>query len=210
MDGEARASREVAEAYDQVAELYIELFGDEELADPADRDVIVQWAAGCRGPVLDAGCGPGHWSAALARRGVPVDGIDLSAQFLMRARRSCPELTFVQGDLRCLPYENGSRAGVLAWFSLIHFEEKQLRRALKEFHRVLAPGGGLLIGFFLQGGDEPRSFDHKVSPAWAWSSDWLAQELVSAGFLPIHSEERQATESQREQGHWSAVRAPGE
>ena len=32
----------------------------------------------CRGPVLDIGCGPGRFTTALAARGVPVLGVDLS------------------------------------------------------------------------------------------------------------------------------------
>lgn len=109
---EARTDGEVvAASYDAVAGLYIELFGDEELADPRDLETITAWAATCDGPVLDAGCGPGHWTAALARRGVEVAGVDLSAEFLEHARRLYPALSFQSADVRRLPSRDGSWAG---------------------------------------------------------------------------------------------------
>lgn len=40
----------------------------------------------CVGPVLDVGCGPGRFVAALCRDGVPALGIDISAVAVARAR----------------------------------------------------------------------------------------------------------------------------
>jgi ubiquinone/menaquinone biosynthesis C-methylase UbiE len=56
--------------------------------------------------VLDAGCGPGRHSLALARRGFEVVGVDLSPDFIELARESVSaetsSATFVVGDLRDL------------------------------------------------------------------------------------------------------------
>ncbi len=54
--------------------------------------------------VLDAGCGPGAFSLALAARGAQVVGVDLSAELIETAReraRGCegPTPEFVAGDL---------------------------------------------------------------------------------------------------------------
>lgn len=43
--------------------------------DRADRALLAR----CAGPTLDIGCGPGRLTAALAARGVPALGIDISA-----------------------------------------------------------------------------------------------------------------------------------
>ena len=59
----------------------------------------------------------------------------------------------------------GRLAGVVSWYSTIHTPVDRLPALFTEFHRVLAPGGHLLVAF--QVGDEPRHldrpFDHPVS-----------------------------------------------
>jgi SAM-dependent methyltransferase len=51
--------------------------------DAADTSVLSR----CTGPVLDVGCGPGRLVAALAARGVPALGADLSPAAVARTRR---------------------------------------------------------------------------------------------------------------------------
>lgn len=51
--------------------------------DAADTAVLHR----CTGPVLDVGCGPGRLVAALAARGVPVLGVDISPAAVARTRR---------------------------------------------------------------------------------------------------------------------------
>lgn len=52
--------------------------------DAADTSVLRR----CTGSVLDVGCGPGRMVAALAARGVPALGVDLSRDAVTRTRRS--------------------------------------------------------------------------------------------------------------------------
>ncbi|MFF7022907.1 methyltransferase domain-containing protein [Streptomyces klenkii] len=52
-------------------------------ADPADLTVLDR----CRGPVIDIGCGPGRLVTALATRGHPVLGVDVSPAAVDRTRR---------------------------------------------------------------------------------------------------------------------------
>jgi SAM-dependent methyltransferase len=56
--------------------------------------------------VLDVGCGPGRHAHALARRGIVVHGIDISARFVALATESLvPGATFERLDARRLPFE---------------------------------------------------------------------------------------------------------
>ncbi|HEX2038331.1 MAG TPA: class I SAM-dependent methyltransferase [Acidimicrobiales bacterium] len=57
--------------------------------------------------VLDVGCGPGRHAHALARRGMHVVGVDISARFVDLASRDAPPTaTFRRCDARDLPYED--------------------------------------------------------------------------------------------------------
>ena len=54
-----------------------------------------------------------------------------------------------------------------------------------EFHRVLAPGGHLLLAFFQADDDAEvlaQPFDHKVTTGYRWSLDGAAELLRKAGF----------------------------
>ncbi|MGD9702470.1 MAG: class I SAM-dependent methyltransferase [Acidimicrobiia bacterium] len=56
--------------------------------------------------VLDVGCGPGRHAHELARRGIPVHGIDISDRFVELARQGAPPLaTFERRDARSLRFD---------------------------------------------------------------------------------------------------------
>ncbi|MFC0624000.1 DUF2064 domain-containing protein [Kribbella deserti] len=58
-------------------------------ADAVDRLALSR----CEGPVLDIGCGPGRIVTALAERGIPALGVDVSAQaVLLTTRQGAPAL----------------------------------------------------------------------------------------------------------------------
>ncbi|WP_285736769.1 class I SAM-dependent methyltransferase [Kitasatospora phosalacinea] len=182
----------VGRAYDGVAELYATLFRGELGGKEAELALIRRLAAAPpvagRGlPVGDLGCGPGEATELLAGLGVRAFGLDLSAGMLAQARLAHPERPFVRGTLTALPLADGSLGAVLARYSLIHLPPAELPTALDELHRVLAPGGLLLTGFFaadpeLGDTDRPVPFDHKVATAHRWPVDTLAALFRQAGF----------------------------
>jgi ubiquinone/menaquinone biosynthesis C-methylase UbiE len=68
------------------------------------------------------------------------------------ARRDHPELRFEVGSMTDLDLDDGSVAGLVAWYSLIHIPDDQIGVVLAHFRRVVRPGGPLLLGFHV--GDE--------------------------------------------------------
>ncbi|WP_433222937.1 class I SAM-dependent methyltransferase [Microtetraspora malaysiensis] len=46
-----------------------------------------------------------------------------------------------------LDLPDSALAGIVAWYSTIHVPQEQLPEVFAEFHRVLAPGGHLLLAF---------------------------------------------------------------
>lgn len=138
---------EIRTAYAECSSEYAEALGTMEQTHPEDRALVRRWGRGLHGPVLDAGCGPGHWTDFLRRGGAEVEGLDLVPEFIAHARRSFPLCRFRVGSLTALGDPDGSLSGVLCWYSLIHTPPAQLSHVLAEVRRVLRPGGSLLLGF---------------------------------------------------------------
>lgn len=172
--------KRVQDAYADRAAEYTALFGSTDTAHEQDQRLMVRWAQSLRGPAIDAGCGPGHWTAFLADHGVDAEGIDLVPVFIEKARRRFPATHFRVATLRALEVPDGHLGGILAWYSLIHFEPAEVPLVLGEFARCIGPGGTILLGFF--NGPAGESFPHAVTTAYYWSEDAMSQHLVAAGF----------------------------
>jgi len=175
-------------AYSHRAAEYIELLGSMTVMHPSDIQLISTWADGVDGEIIDAGCGPGHWTNFLAERGHDVRGVDVVPEFISHARSAFPGVDFALGSLESLDVDTGSTGGILSWYSLIHHEPETIRVPLREFSRALAPEGTLLIGFFE--GPEVEEFAHAVTPAYRWPVDDLSAELTATGFDVVESHVR--------------------
>jgi len=95
------------------------------------------------GTVLDAACGTGRYAAILAGRGHEVIGIDQSSAMLDLARSKLPAADFREGDLTALPLPGRCVDAVVCALALVHIRD--VATALREFARVLRPGGRLII-----------------------------------------------------------------
>lgn len=122
-----------------------------EAVSDADADVVWRTLGIELGhEVLDLACGHGRIARRLAARGARVTGLDATPLFLSRAREDAAaagvEASFVEGDMRALPFADESFDRVVSFFtSFGYFSEEENRRVLAEMRRVLRPGGRLLI-----------------------------------------------------------------
>jgi SAM-dependent methyltransferase len=194
---------DVAQAYGNVSDLYISLFGSPEQVHADDLAFI---GGHLSGRVLDLGCGPGHLSGYLQSRGADVTGIDLVPSFLDHARRSFPEVDFRLGSMDDLDaiddLDLAGVDGILTWYSLIHRPPAELDGVLARLRRALKPGGTLVIGFF--DGDEVAPFDHKVTTAWFWPAGEMSARLAKAGLTEFARDQR---ESERPDRRHAAIAA---
>lgn len=176
------------QAYSARASEYAELFGSIASTHPNDRQLVGTWADSVTGPVIDAGCGPGQWTAYLAGRGATISGVDQVSEFIDYAREHYPGVSFEINDIEALNVEDGSVGGVLAWYSLIHHEPGTIYIPLTEFCRALRPDGELLLGFFV--GPRVERFDHGIVAAYTWPVENMIGELDAAGFDVVETHTR--------------------
>jgi demethylmenaquinone methyltransferase/2-methoxy-6-polyprenyl-1,4-benzoquinol methylase len=99
-------------------------------AGPADR-------------VLDIAAGTGTSSVAIAARGAEVVALDFSHGMVEVGRERHPEIEFVEGDAEQLPFDDATFDAVTISFGLRNVNRP--KQALAEMHRVLKPGGRLVI-----------------------------------------------------------------
>lgn len=94
--------------------------------------------------ILESGCGSGRWMAFFERLGHRAVGVDDSAAPLGVARRHDPALRLVRGDVVASPFRSASFDAVFSSYVAEHFEGGPAP-LLREIHRVLKPGGLLLL-----------------------------------------------------------------
>jgi arsenite methyltransferase len=95
-------------------------------------------------PVVDVGCGPGASVAYLRQtHGLAAFGIDRCMNFLGEARTRCESQVLIGGHAAALPFANGKLAALLAECVLSLLPAPGA--ALAEWHRVLKPGGWLVV-----------------------------------------------------------------
>ncbi len=175
--------------YDTIADEYAERFKAELEGAVLARAMLDAFAelVGPGGRVLEAGSGPGRVTAYLHARGLDIGGVDLSPRMVELARAAHPHVRYEVGSMTALEAADGSLAGLVAFYSLIHIPGERLPDVLAGFRRALAPGGVLLLGF--QVGDEPRRHERTAPDGSPVSLAFrrlrparMAELLAAAGF----------------------------
>ncbi|GAA1513832.1 class I SAM-dependent methyltransferase [Kribbella lupini] len=93
--------------------------------------------------VLDLGSGTGRFTGALAETfGGPAYGVEPSARMREQAPAH-PEVTYLEGSAEAIPLPDASCDVALLFLSFHHFADQQ--QAFHELHRVLRPGGVVLL-----------------------------------------------------------------
>ncbi len=107
---------------------------------PPHDEVIAQLRAHGAHKIADIACGTGILSDRIERELHPdeIYGVDMSDGMLAQARARSDRVQWVRGPAEQLPFDDGTLAAVVTT-SAFHFFDQPA--ALREFHRVLAPGG---------------------------------------------------------------------
>lgn len=97
------------------------------------------------GVYVECGCGTAQSSSRIPTDGRRLVALDFSIAALRSARRVPGFQAFIRGDIRRLPFAEGSLAGIWSLGVLEHFDAEAGRRVLEEFRRVLRPGAVALL-----------------------------------------------------------------
>ena len=129
----------------------------------SDAEAEIAWILGharppAAGRVLDAPCGFGRHSLALARRGFAVTGVDLSETELVRARERAAAagvtLRLVQQDMRDMDFSAEFDLALNLFSSIGYFSDDEDRLLLDRFCLALKPGGTFVL--------DTRNRDHFI------------------------------------------------
>jgi ubiquinone/menaquinone biosynthesis C-methylase UbiE len=132
-----------------------------------------------KGTITDIGCGPGYLLQTITKE-LPNNaliGVDISEEMVERAKvnfkslNPAKEVEFKQGSVDHLPFEDDTQDFVISTLSLHHWNEPQA--AFNEIHRVLKPGGQMLIYDFRR--DARRLFFY-----FMWFAKNIALRIIGA------------------------------
>ena len=187
-------TEELRAAHDVLAEFYAERLAGILDRMPVEQAVLglfcnLALAAGLGTSVADIGCGTGRLEPYLAARGLSPRGIDLSPQMIRVVRRDNPGFAFDVADLRDLPIETGSLAGVVCWYSLMYLAPLDRPPAFGELARVVKPGG-YLVTAFKAGDSQLRRGGHSTGLGVEFDVYWLSpgemeRQVTGAGFTTV-------------------------
>jgi len=143
---------------------------------------IEQLDVGSGTRVLDLGFGGGLTFAPLLERGATVVGVDrahdmvAAAESRHRADVDAGRLTLHAGEVQALPLEDAAVDRALTVNTVYFWPD--LERGFRELHRVLAPGGRVVIGI------RDGSVMQRVDPAvfTIREPDQIAAALTASGF----------------------------
>ncbi len=111
---------------------------------PAHDEVIAQLRAHQSRKIADIACGTGILADRIERELQPdqVYGVDMADGMLNQARSRSTRVQWLRGPAEQLPFDDAALDAVVTT-SAFHFFDQPA--ALREFHRVLAPGGLVAI-----------------------------------------------------------------
>ena len=136
--------------------------------------------------VLDAGCGTGRVAIELAKRGVPVTGVDVDPSMLAAARKNAPEIDWHEQDLATIDLGRTFDVVVMAGNVPLFTTPGTHAAIVAGCARHVATGGGALVaGFQLGRGYSLAEYDDHCAAAGLKLAEryasWDREPFVNGG-----------------------------
>ncbi len=124
--------------YDMIATIYRNAFIKPRLEQAIERE----FSPGAR--LLHAGCGTGQVDVGLHGR-ADITAVDISAAALRVYLRENPGSRVKHASIFDLPFADASFDGAYNMGVVEHFTREEINRAFRELHRVIRPGGKMIL-----------------------------------------------------------------
>jgi ubiquinone/menaquinone biosynthesis C-methylase UbiE len=133
--------------------------------------------------VVDVGCGTGILAARISRELGPeiVYGCDPSEGMLEKARERREAVGWIQGTAEQLPLDDGAVDAVTTTEAFQFFDQQA---ALEEFHRVLEPGGHVVIAVITPAMPLPDAVLDRIPATWHTPAG-MRRLVQDAGFRVV-------------------------
>ena len=188
--------QQVIDCYDKTADKYADALFDELNKKPFDRLILTHFAKEnkSKGKTIDLGCGPGQTTRFVYEQGLKnIIGTDISPCMVEKARVLNPGIEFEVADMLNLHYSNNSFGSAIAFYSIVHFNETELKKAFAEINRVLTDGGQFLFSFHIGNETIHRDdfFDVPVNiDFYFFETEKIVNLVQATGFKIIDAIER--------------------
>ena len=147
--------------------------------------------------VLDVACGNGHFLKKHASNAHSVAGLDLSELCIESAKKKhrkgieAGTAEFVRGDASQLPWEDNRFSAVTSMGSFVGFPHPL--QSLKEMHRVLRPGGRVVVSIEWNAEDgKDHTNEIEKYGMHIWTEEEVREMMAEAGLSQVAIEYRKA------------------
>ena len=140
--------------------------------------------------ILDVACGTGAVASFLFKKAKKIYGIDLAPQMIKVAKQKNPQINFKVGDALDLPYKDSFFDVVVSRGVLIsHLLKGSKKKLIKEYSRVIKPGGFLIFDF-LQNISSEESIEKEKA---ILNKEKIKKFLLGVGFKILAFESKTET-----------------
>lgn len=135
--------------FDQVAEVY-DTYYETHLGrqvDHVEKQLVWKYMIhmALERPILEIGCGTGHWTRFFRQKGLKITAVDLSEKMLEKAREKNPEnVQFERMNVEDMKFRDHSFSNIISIATLEFVDDRE--KAFQEINRILKPGGFLIVG----------------------------------------------------------------
>lgn len=142
------------DVYDRMADLYDFIYSGD-----FDIEFYKEEADKITGPVLEIGCGTGRVMLELMKKGVDVEGLDISKEMLRILKNKAKMMGFspklYQADMRDFSLKKKYSMIIVPYRSFLHLQTDEDRLgALKKMHKHLRKGGKIMLHLYYPSDEE--------------------------------------------------------